>query len=315
MSRSALARAPRGDELDVERAAAMLATFKDVDRVKDHRDKAVAIETWLRAQKASLSAQRDAAEIVVRSERRLGELLQLLPKATGSRAKPGGSKLSPPGIPTLAERGIEKRDASLWQRLASVPEAVFEQHVASIRERSEKITTRGTVAATSHVAGYDGDEAYTPPEYIEAAREVMGGIDLDPASCELAQRTVRATTYYTKRENGLVKPWKGRTWMNSPYSVELVGRFATRLMEHLNSGAVPQALALYNASTDTAWFHMLAAAAARTCFTVGRSSFIGPDGKPMKGNRVGQVFFYFGPNETAFQRLFREFGTVMRSCG
>ena len=37
---------------------------------------------------------------------------------------------------------------------------------------------------------------YTPRDYAEAARRVMGGIDLDPFSCELANRTVRAARYF-----------------------------------------------------------------------------------------------------------------------
>ena len=38
------------------------------------------------------------------------------------------------------------------------------------------------------------NEYYTPGQFIEAAREVMGEIDLDPASCALAQETVRANS-------------------------------------------------------------------------------------------------------------------------
>lgn len=315
--RSAITRAPSRDELDVERAAALLASCKNVETVKDLRDRAEAIQVWLRHQRASISAQNDAAEIALRAERRLGELLMAAPKAPPGRPKkPGGENRSrSEPISTLADLGVDKKLAARSQKLAKAPEERFESHIAAVRARAEKLTTSGTVAAVSHAEGYDSDEFYTPEEFIEAAREAMGGIDLDPASCELAQRTVRATTYYTKRDNGLKRPWKGRTWLNSPYSQPLVEQFAERLLEHINTGALPQAVALYNASTDTAWFHLLAQAAALTCFTRGRTSFIGPDGKPVIGNRVGQVFFYFGPNEAAFRRLFSSFGTVMRACG
>lgn len=48
-------------------------------------------------------------------------------------------------------------------------------------------------------------EAYTPPEVVEAARATMGGIDLDPASCALANTVVRATRYLDCA--GLDLPW------------------------------------------------------------------------------------------------------------
>ena len=40
-------------------------------------------------------------------------------------------------------------------------------------------------------------EYYTPKKYIQAARTVLGGIDLDPASCAVADETVRTRRYYT----------------------------------------------------------------------------------------------------------------------
>ena len=40
-------------------------------------------------------------------------------------------------------------------------------------------------------------EWYTPPYIIEKAKLVLGTIDLDPASCEYANRTVGASKIYT----------------------------------------------------------------------------------------------------------------------
>jgi len=60
-------------------------------------------------------------------------------------------------------------------------------------------------------------EHYTPPEYIEAAREVMGGIDLDPASTpSVNEAHVRASAIMTKGDDGLMWPWNGRVWLNPP---------------------------------------------------------------------------------------------------
>lgn len=51
-------------------------------------------------------------------------------------------------------------------------------------------------------------EHYTPVPIVEAARFTLGGvIDLDPASCEVANRTVKARRIFTKEDNGLALPW------------------------------------------------------------------------------------------------------------
>ena len=56
------------------------------------------------------------------------------------------------------------------------------------------------------------NEWYTPPPYIKAVHTVMGGIDVDPASCALANQVVQATTYYTLAEDGFSKDWPGRVF-------------------------------------------------------------------------------------------------------
>jgi hypothetical protein len=57
---------------------------------------------------------------------------------------------------------------------------------------------------------------YTPPEIVDAARELMGGIDLDPASDAAGNAVVRAERIFTDRDNGLRRSWSGRIWLNPP---------------------------------------------------------------------------------------------------
>jgi hypothetical protein len=60
------------------------------------------------------------------------------------------------------------------------------------------------------------NEHFTPPDIVEAARQTMGGIDLDPASCRQANRYIKATQYFTQKDNGYLQDWHGRVFCNPP---------------------------------------------------------------------------------------------------
>jgi ParB family chromosome partitioning protein len=60
------------------------------------------------------------------------------------------------------------------------------------------------------------NEHYTPVHVVEAARKVLGAIDLDPASCEQANRTVKATRWIGLPDDGLIQEWHGRIFLNPP---------------------------------------------------------------------------------------------------
>ena len=60
------------------------------------------------------------------------------------------------------------------------------------------------------------DEHYSPPWLVQAARAALGGIDLDPASTEVANAVVGADRIFTRADNGCKREWLGRVYCNPP---------------------------------------------------------------------------------------------------
>lgn len=184
-----------------------------------------------------------------------------------------------------------------------------EARMAHVAQERKVLPLTAANHAPSLDPNYDGDEWYTPVEYIEAARRVMGGIDVDPASCDAAQRIVRAGEYYTKDDDGLCVTWYGRVWLNPPYSTPLIQEFVSKVIGDYDAGHVDQAVVLTNNSSDTRWFHQLLSRFP-TCFTRGRVQFWRPDSSVF-GARQGQALFYLGDQRMAFVREFSQFGQVV----
>jgi len=160
--------------------------------------------------------------------------------------------------------------------------------------------------------GYDGDEWYTPVDIIEAAREVLGNIDLDPASCDHAQEIIKADRFYTKDDDSLRDDcrWRGRIWLNPPYSTPLIDKFIDKLVNSYEFGDVEEAIMLTNNSSDTRWFHKLLSRYP-VCFTLGRVPFWRKDHDDFN-TRQGQAIFYLGKNPQRFFDVFSFFGEVVR---
>jgi phage N-6-adenine-methyltransferase len=159
--------------------------------------------------------------------------------------------------------------------------------------------------------GTGNDEWYTPPQYIELARTVLGEIDLDPASCAKAQETVRAKQFFDKQHDGLSQEWRGRVWLNPPYSRALIGPFVTKMVEERIAGRVTAGIMLAHSYTDPAWFHTAVEVADALCFTRGRIKFVNNEIGEVAAPTLGQVFFYFGDDVDKFAAAFSEVGSVV----
>lgn len=155
----------------------------------------------------------------------------------------------------------------------------------------------------------DGDEWYTPAKYVEAARLVMGGIDLDPASCIVANETVQAEAFYTQACNGLKCQWFGRVWLNPPYSE--TGDWIAHLADLYQHGHIDEAIVLVNAKTEAGWFDLLWEVSPVVCLVRGRISFIPGDGGKSQTGYMGQAIGYLGPNTEKFREVFGQFGRLV----
>jgi ParB family chromosome partitioning protein len=164
------------------------------------------------------------------------------------------------------------------------------------------------------------NEWYTPSKYIEAAREVMGGIDLDPASCEEANRTVRAKRYYTETNNGLSQDWTCESmWLNPPYGdtngKSNIAIWSKRLLEEFKSGVIKQAMLLATGTPDRKWFQPLWDYP--ICFLNHQIIFkqtLSPyTGKSQDHHAYGSSIIYLGSNEQNFIQEFRRFGRIAKA--
>jgi phage N-6-adenine-methyltransferase len=280
-------------------ARTALAEAHRVDEVKDIRDKALAMQAYAKQAKDT-ELLRHATEIKMRAERRAGELLQEMAKRD---ERPKGRKKES-HVATLSDLGVNKTQSSRWQQLANLDEQSFEERLAHI--------TRKAVAAVDgepRLSLTGDNEWYTPARYIEAARRVLGNIDLDPASCEAAQATVKARQFFTAEDDGLAKEWRGRVWLNPPYARDLIGEFVAKLVADHQSGSVPSAIMLTHNSADTVWFQTAATAAGAICFTAGRINFTNPN-TSQSAPTQGATFFYFGTDPIRFASVFGDFGFV-----
>jgi hypothetical protein len=113
------------------------------------------------------------------------------------------------------------------------------------------------------------DEWLTPPEIIKS----LGEFDLDPCS-PINRPWPTAKNHFTILDNGLLRDWFGRVWMNPPYGSALI-HWLNKMSLH-NAG-----IALTFARTETRAFQdFVFPFADSILFMKGRITFLNVDGTP-----------------------------------
>lgn len=166
---------------------------------------------------------------------------------------------------------------------------------------------------TAHVAHNSGNnEWYTPQWLIDKVKYVLGEIDIDPASNEVAQQRIGAKVFYTKDNSGLDKEWHGSLFMNPPHGSALIKPFCAKLKQEVKEGRVDSFITLTNNATETAWFRDIAEVSDVLCFLDKRVRFVSPDGLPGKQPLQGQaIAFRWGSSPECMYR----FADSFADCG
>jgi len=115
-------------------ASRALAEAKDLTEVKDIADRATALKEYARRAK-DRDLEVNAAELRIRAERRLGEMLAASPRhPPGPTPKIGAAE--EPISPKLKELGIDKKLSARAQKLAVFDESAFGERLSDWRERA-----------------------------------------------------------------------------------------------------------------------------------------------------------------------------------
>jgi hypothetical protein len=157
----------------------MLAEARTVDEVKEVRDQAEVARLYARERDLGLEAQNYAAEIKIRAERKLGQIIPAVFKHGGDRKTESTSS-----HPRLIDTGITYDESSQWQQIAKIPEPEFERHIADAKAEERPLTTSRVV----DLARNGFDPTTLPPMRLSRAENAYFAIpklgqwlDVDPA--------------------------------------------------------------------------------------------------------------------------------------
>lgn len=171
-----------------------------MDEVKDLRDKADAMRIYaMQAKNKTLEV--DAAEIRIRAERRLGEMIAAQKESGGlnkGAAEKGSNAVTTEDRvkkPKLADAGISKNLSSRAQKLAAVPQAEFEAEVGEWRERVQaegaRVTTRLEQAGERAMKEAEVAQPEVRPATNESAYDDFGPSDEEMAFHEEKEKADR----------------------------------------------------------------------------------------------------------------------------
>lgn len=302
------------DLLEISKIDQAISNTENLIELLDIRDVTKGLSVTAEAKGLGEIANRAKAS-QLKAERKAGVVLAKLERGTPGPKLDSRMESISQYKKTIQETNLPPVVAHRWQQIATIPEEKFTTWINDKIESGEELTqagalrlTKGDMADVTRINAKSNNDWFTPSKYIDAARLVMGSIDLDPASQKEANVIVQAGEYFTAEDDGLIHDWFGNVWLNPPYG-GLSKDFVSKLIDEYAKENIEQAILLVTSNaTDTTWFtplwhHIL-------CFTNHRINFYSPNNDGSSSTH-GSVFVYFGGRYNRFAEVFSQFGAVV----
>jgi N6-adenosine-specific RNA methylase IME4 len=123
-----------------ENAKQQLMQIRDIETGMNYLNKVKAIETWAKAEKKDAELQNIIAEQKIRTQRILGTLLKEseVTKNRERNLKQNTEVTNNDFGKKLSDFGITKNESSTFQKIAELPEELFEKEIAIAKDESKK---------------------------------------------------------------------------------------------------------------------------------------------------------------------------------
>lgn len=194
-----------------DNAKQQLAEIKTIESGINYLNKVKAIEVWAKAEKKDAELQNMIAEQKIRTQRILGQLLKESEMRGGNHGNQYQVAKSVPS--TLANYGISKDQSSTFQKIAALPEEIFEQEIATAKVESEKrielTTSRVLTAAKEYEQAKKKEDAEISPRDKMLIEKLKNG-----ETVVVNQKTDLATIKWAEDNNKFIRVDRFSDWGN-----------------------------------------------------------------------------------------------------
>jgi len=206
-----------------DNAKQQLAEIKTIESGINYLNKVKAIEVWAKAEKKDAELQNMIAEQKIRTQRILGQLLKenQVSKNGQLAGKEIGGKDIRPSNNKLSDYGLTKDQSSTFQKIASLPEEIFEAEIATAKQESEKRIELTTSRVLNAAKEYEQQKKKQEAEISKRDRDLIARLNKGE-TIVVNQKTDLATIRHAESKGLFIRADRFSDWGN-PFEMDKDG--------------------------------------------------------------------------------------------